>query len=152
MLLIASGLLLVAGCASLPDPKKIEANSDAMTYYSGVMAASGTTMAHNMGRITNASERMQRKAAPALDAGTKATAKIESAVKTHLDAKREGTRGMDAVYQELRDLKGSLRGAPAPGKTEGDIRVRERINARVRELEDRLEALSKRIERSPNAR
>jgi len=123
-----------------------------MTYYSSILGCSAPAMANNMARISSTTERTQRKAESDLDAVSKSTYKVESSVKAHLDTKREGVETVKAIRHELRGLRESLGRRQAPAKTEGETRLRDKLNARVQQLEAQLESLSKRIERTPAAR
>jgi hypothetical protein len=112
-LLVWALLILVPGCASLPDFKRVEGATDAMAHYSGVMAGGIPAVAHSMTRISHTADGVRRKTDRELDAVSKATYKVEPSVQTYLDSKRGGTDNLKGIHQELRELRETLRGIPA---------------------------------------
>lgn len=141
--LIAACLLLVSGCAGMPDLKRMQGNMDAMVWYMGSTADSTRRMADN-------ADRMQGQVGQMVAALEKKGQSAERAVQNYLQAFVDNDRASIAqlknISQELSMVRGALR-KPAEVPAPDDAKRREELNGKLRALQERLDTITTRLEK-----
>lgn len=139
------------GCAALPDIKRMQISMEQMAYYAGVMAANMPYMAHSTDRIASTGERLDQKTQKILGQFDKSGARVESAFQNYsqafLDNDRSVIKNLQGIRQELNEMKQSI-GKGGDGLEQAKANAA--LQAKLKELDDRLKALTTRMEKTPN--
>jgi hypothetical protein len=151
LLLASASLLLISGCASLPDVNRLQNNMDAMVHYMGVMATSMPVMVNSTARMAETAERMEHKSDALLNELQKKGGSAERIVQNYsqalLDNERAMINNLKGIRGELGELKQSLTAAARTPRSEDQERVNAQIMARLGSLDNRLSALTLRMEK-----
>jgi hypothetical protein len=143
----STALLLVSGCASLPDVNRIQNNMDAMTHYMGVMAGSMPLMVNSTSRMAETAERLERKSNALLDdlqkKGGTAERTIQNYSQALLDNERAKINNLKGIVGELRELSQSFSTSSRGPRSEAQDGVNSQILAKLNALETRINALEK---------
>ncbi len=151
-IVIIACVVWVSGCSALPNMQRIQGNMDQMVYYMGVMASSMPHMTYNTSRMADAAERMEQKSNGMLKNLQKKGPEMERTIQNYsqsfLDNDRAMIKSLKGINTEIRELKKSLGGG---NDRKGGATDQERINAltqaKLTELEAKLQALSKQLSR-----
>lgn len=149
--LVIVSLMVLGGCAALPDVNKIQGNMDQMVYYMGVMASGMPAMANSTARMASMAERMQQKTdgliANLQSRGGSAERAIQNYSQAMLDNERAVIKNLQGIRQELSELKLGLRPAGAPAEGQDQRLVNANLQAKLIELEEKLAAVSSKLEK-----
>ena len=108
----------------------------------GSMAPSFTPMAHDLGRISDAARRMERRANQAIDAISGASYKAEPYIQELLEKHREMVASLEEIRLELGRLKGTLAHGPSSADAVNEAERKREIQTGIQRLRDRLDAIS----------
>jgi hypothetical protein len=140
--------LIFAGCAALPDARKIENNMDSMVGYMGMMVGVTSRMASVAERMEQKSDTMLAGLEKSLDKkGSSAERAVQNITQAFLDNEKAMIKSLQAIKQELSEFRQSVERHPGtPGKT-SSTNVPE-MQGKLVELERKLASLAGQIERS----
>lgn len=121
-----------------------------MVYYMGVMAASMPHMTYNTSRMADAADRMEQKSNGMLKSLQKKGPEMERTIQNYsqsfLDNDRAMIKSLKGINTELKELKQSLGGGEGGrGSSTDQDRINARTQAKLNELEAKLQALSKQL-------
>lgn len=149
-LLGSASLLLVSGCASMPDVNRIQNNMDAMTHYMGVMANTMPMMVNSTARMAETAERMERKSDSLLNdlqkKGGTAERTIQNYSQALLDNERAMINNLKGIRGELGELRQALSSSAAAPRSADQERVNTQLMNRLSTLETRLSSLASKME------
>jgi hypothetical protein len=151
-LVVASGLLLASGCASLPDVNRIQGNMDAMVHYMGVMASSMPVMVHSTSRMADTAEQMQRKSdgllADLQKKGGSAERTIQNYSQALLDNERAMIANLKGIRQEIGELKQAIPSPAGQARPQDQAKINEALQSRLTALEARLATIASKMDKS----
>lgn len=144
-LLVVLAFVWVAGCANLPDMKRIQGNMDQMVGYMGIMA-------YNTSQMAAAADNMQRRSdqlvANLNKKGTSAERAIQNYSQAVLDNERAAIRNLQGIREELGQLKQNLRQPAGPNESQRDqATAAADLQNKLNDLEKRLAIISSKIEK-----
>lgn len=117
-----------------------------MVHYMGVMASNMPHMTYNTSRMADAAERMEQKSNGMLRNLQKKGPEVERTIQNYsqsfLDNDRAMIKSLKGINTEIRDLKKSLGGSASVPDQE---RINARTQAKLSELEAKLDALSRQL-------
>jgi hypothetical protein len=149
--LVMVSLIALGGCAALPDVNKIQGNMDQMVHYMGVMASGMPVMVNSTARMANMAEQMQKKTdgliADLQTRGGTAERAIQNYSQAVLDNERGVIKNLQGIRQELGEIKHGLRPAGGQGEGQEQRQVNAALQAKLIELEDKLAAVSSKLEK-----
>jgi hypothetical protein len=144
-------LIALGGCAALPDVNKIQGNMDQMVHYMGVMASGMPVMVNSTARMANMAEQMQKKTdgliADLQTRGGTAERAIQNYSQAVLDNERGVIKNLQGIRQELGEIKHGLRPAGGQGEGQEQRQVNAALQAKLIELEDKLAAVTSKLEK-----
>lgn len=149
-ILIIASVVWVSGCSSLPNMQRIQGNMDQMVYYMGVMAQNMPHMTYNTSRMADAAERMERKSNGMIKDFQKKGPEVERTIQNYgqsfLDNDRAVIKSLKGINAEIKELNQSIRSGGDPkGSSADQERINARTQARLNELEAKLQAISKQL-------
>jgi len=157
-IVVAFGVLIVAGCASLPDFNRIQGTMDRMAYYTGVMACSMPIMTGSTSRMADAVERMERKTDIIVDdlqkQGKKMEATVQNFGQSFIDSDKALIRNVKGIQEELAELRKTLRTPPPPGpgaSNEQDS-LNAKLQAKLSDLDAKLTAIASQVAKQSASR
>jgi hypothetical protein len=145
VLISALAFLSLAGCASLPDGKRIQANMDQMVGYMGMMV-------YSTSRMADAAERMERKSnglmADLQKKGNSAERAIQNYSQAFLDNDRAVIKNLQGIKQELGELKQTLVQLPFHTSDPEQAKLTATLQGRLNEIERKLSIISSKVEQN----
>jgi hypothetical protein len=138
---------LTCGCAALPDFERMQCTMDQMAYYMGAMTAQMPVMAHSTKRIADNTEHLQHRADGMMADLQKEKKTAERAIQNYtqatLDNDRAVIQNLMGIRKELGEIKDTVRKDPkGPSGDKEHARISAELQARLREIETRLDALA----------
>ncbi len=141
-------VILLGGCGGL---NKMQGNMDQMVHYMGIMASGMPVMVNSTARMANTAERMQQKTDGLItdlqSRGGHAERAIQNYSQAMLDNERAVIKNLQGIKEELSELKQSLRPAGARAEGPDQARVNAALQAKLNELENKLAAVSSKLEK-----
>lgn len=142
-------LLLMCGCAALPDANRIQNNMDQMVYHMGVMSSGMPYMADSTRRMADNADQMKGKVDGFIADLQKNRKTLERVVQNYtqsfIDSDKARNTNLELIRRELADLKEALRKSSGPVQGQNPSTVNKDAQAGLRDIESRLETLSSRI-------
>jgi hypothetical protein len=117
----------------------------------GIMASGMPVMVNSTARMANTAERMQQKTDGLItdlqSRGGSAERAIQNYSQAVLDNDRAVIKNLQGIRQELSELKHSLRPGGAQAEGPDQARVNAALQAKLIELEEKLAAVSSKLEK-----
>jgi len=157
-IVIGAGVLIVAGCASLPDFNRIQGTMEQMAYYTGVMACNMPIMSGSTSRMADAVERMERKTDAIVqdlqNQGKKMEATVQNFGQSFLDSDKALIRNVKGIQEELAELRKTLRtpSTPGPGASKDQDDLNARVQAKLSDLDAKLTVIASQIAKQSASR
>jgi len=142
-------LLILGGCAALPDMNRLQNNMDRMVHNMGIMASSMPIMVDSTRRMADNADRMATKADKLITQFPKDKKALERAVQNYsqafIDNDKARLTALRAIRQELSALKEALSKGGGPVKGPDQSGADRGLSASLRDVEARLEAITARV-------
>ncbi|MFC1835568.1 hypothetical protein ACFL2Q_12655 [Thermodesulfobacteriota bacterium] len=145
--LIALVFLCASGCMTMTKPSRIEANTAAMTQYTGVTASSMVSMALQTRRMADTFDSMKQSNDKFMNRITGTEAKTEEYLKAFLENDQLVNQNLKGIKEELAALRAGKKGSGAQASSRNNKRVQQDLQNRINALDTRLQDLNQRAKR-----